>query len=152
MCAGRNQENYYLRITHLYGLVSVTAFGPLLFASGLSIFETNGLRGVVQGVILMLIAQGTLWMGAEFSPVRPGKLGLWRAVAMTLFITQTLSIPFTLFHFVWREVGNVADDELGVMTIYQLTWALLSGLSAATFCALSKVRWWRHIADPSRED
>lgn len=82
---------------------------------------------------MLLLAQICLWAGGELAPPAKGRLGIWRGLGMTVFLVQTMSVPVTLIQIAWRD--------LGLMTGFQLAWALCGGLTGLLFIPLTRKRW-----------
>lgn len=125
----------------LIGILLTTAFLALTTLSGRFISNAETSAELCWAIMLLFLGQSCLWAGGEFVPGVGKRLGIWRGLAMVVFIMQTLTVPFVVFQIIWGRTAQVRSDEAGVLTRFQLTWALCGGLAAAFFLFLARKRW-----------
>lgn len=122
---------------HLIGLLTAIVFIALTVLSGRYVSNAEDWAAVGLSIALLLLAQTSLWAGGELAPPVSGKLGVWRGLAVTVFLLQAITLPLSLIQIAWR----------GLMTGFQLAWAISGGLTALVFILLAKRRWalWASI-------
>ncbi|PYT52892.1 MAG: hypothetical protein DMG43_10470 [Acidobacteria bacterium] len=131
---------------HLVGLLMTTVFLVLLALSGRYISNAESFAGLCWAIILLLLAQSCLWAGGEFARGGGGKLGIWRGLAILVFVMQTMTIPLILIQIIWSRMAHVRGDEAGVLTHFQLAWGFSGGLVAAFLLLMARKRWRRRVA------
>lgn len=97
-------------------------------------------RALSWSIAALLLAQTVLWVGGEAAVPVARKLGFWRGLAVTVFFIQSLTSPLTLVQVV---LG-------GLMTGFQIAWALSGGVSAFVFVLIIWKRWKLRALKPRR--
>lgn len=105
----------------------------LLFIGGG--FEVSGLGGWPSrwGIGLSLCGQVALFVAGDISRPAKGKMGVFRAVAFTMFVVWSLGVIVVLLRiFYWQT---------SAATSLELLWAAVQAFSGATFLLISTKRW-----------
>jgi len=121
---------------NLLGAALVLLAFPLLMGGGAEISGMIGPPSLAWAITLTLGAQIALFAAGSVSTPSKGKMGVSRAVAVTIFLIGSLAAPVFLYAWIYEKLTHIE-----LLDPSQLVWSLVGSLTGLTLLLISAKAW-----------